>query len=87
MHDKTAGNDDAKSPPCVDSMAHWERVVALAAAGSPVAANNHGAEFGLHGGSISFHSCACDLRVARFFRKFYPFQTMSQAFLCSDFGT
>ena len=79
MHDKTAGNDNAKLPPYIDSMAHWECVVALAAAGSPVATDYHDAEFGLHGGSISFHSCACELRVAsfaRFFRKFYPFQTI-----------
>ena len=38
MHDDAAGNDDAKSPPCVGSMARWELWMAIAADGSHVAA-------------------------------------------------
>ena len=47
-----SGDGNAKLPPRVNSMARLERMTALAAAVSPVAAEHHGREFGHHDDAI-----------------------------------
>ena len=51
---KTNGDDNAKSPPHVGSRGRWEHRMALAAAVSRLAAENHGGEFGVHGDAIFY---------------------------------
>ena len=50
--DNPNGDGNAKSPPLFRSIARWERRTTLAAAVSPVATENHGVDFGLHGDAI-----------------------------------
>ena len=48
------GDGNAKSPPPVRSRGRWDHGMALAAAVSPLAAENHRREFGLHGDAIFY---------------------------------
>ncbi len=44
--------DGEKSLPRIGSRSHWERGMAIAAAASSAVAENHGCEFGGHGGVV-----------------------------------
>ena len=59
MHNNAAGNDDAKLPPCIGSMARWELWMAIAAARSHVAAKDHGGELKVHGDAVFIYSSCC----------------------------
>ena len=52
--------DDAKSLPHIGSIIRCERGMAIAAVVSSVAAEHHGAEFGVHGDAI-FYFCLCEI--------------------------
>ena len=54
---KTNGDDNGKSPPHFRSRGLWERRMALAAAVSRLAAENHGGESQLHDDAIVFIFC------------------------------
>ena len=51
-----SGDGNAKWPPLIRSTVDEERGMAFAAAASPLAAENHGGEFGAHGDAI-FYFC------------------------------
>ena len=51
---KDNGDGNAKSPPHIRSRARCERGMALAAAVSPRAAENHSREFGVHDGTVFY---------------------------------
>ena len=51
---KSNGDGSAKSPPHVGSRGRWEHRMALSAAVSPIDAENHGGEFGVHGDAIFY---------------------------------
>ena len=66
MNGNAPAVDGAKSLPRICSRAHWERGMAIAAAASSVVAENHGCEFGGHGGVVFLLSsrkkkCSCRL--------------------------